>query len=105
RHLQSGAPRHVRAVDAEGREWQLHAVLAERIVGVAARDRAAIVAVLPDVLLPDRLRDHPSRVDRLAADVELATRRPPPLAADADRVRLDEQRPPLARRAAVEVEP
>src|SRR5262249_14992255 len=81
-HLAYHAPRNVRAMDAVHRQRQLDAVLAERVVRVAAGDEGAGVTPVLDVLLADRLRDVPLRVHGLPADTELAARRPPVVASE-----------------------
>jgi hypothetical protein len=73
-HLSADAPRKVRAVDAVEGPVELEAVLAERVVGIAALDERAPVAALAEMLQPDLLGNAPGRVHGLALDVEDAGR-------------------------------
>src|SRR2546422_2584618 len=103
--LHADAPRNVRAVDAVDRAAQLEAVVAERVVGRAARDGVPSVAALRDVLAPDRLRDVPGRLHLLRLYPELAAWRAPVVAPEADRVGGDERRLGITGRGAEVVEP
>src|SRR5262249_46932962 len=101
-HLHPDTPRDVGTVDAVGRQGQLEAVLAERIVRGATGDERPVVAALDDVLLTDRLWDVPLRVDRLADDFEAAARRLPVIAPEPHGVGLHHRRPGTARRVVEE---
>src|SRR5437773_4737324 len=103
--LHADAPRNVRAVDAVDRAAQLEAVVAERVVGRAARDGVPSVAALRDVLAPDRLRDVPGRLHLLRLHPELAAWRAPGVAPEADGVGGDERRLWITGRGAEVVEP
>src|SRR5262249_11877931 len=93
-HLHAHAPGDVGAVNAVHRHAELEAVLAERVVGVAAGDERAVVAAFLDVLDADVFGDVPLRVDRLADDPEGAARRLPVVATEPDRIGVDQRLPP-----------
>src|SRR5262249_7163038 len=83
-HLHADTPRDVGAMDAVRRQGQLEAILAEGIVRSASGDEGPRVVALDDVLLADRLRDVPLRIDGLADHLEASARGLPVVAAEAD---------------------